>query len=251
MQRTRTLAAPSAVSTPGVSVSNDDVTATFSAPSSDGGSPITGYSVQLFKDDTFVQGATAAASATSHTFNNLADGLYKVRAAAFNDHDGDGSANVGPFSGFSVAVRVGEAPAAPKLVIRITNLPAGDKLNEDASHDFNWSRDADNSNTSGAFSNHRWTTTYGSITSAGVWTKGSSNPTRETTVIVRFTVTQGMVTATASYTFVVEPTPAPTPTLNIAITGSSSNLPEDQTRTFGYTRVSGTATGPILSLIHI
>ncbi|MFK3676432.1 fibronectin type III domain-containing protein [Microbacterium sp. NPDC090218] len=71
--------APAAPAAPTVTAVGDAVTVTWAAPASDGGSPLTGYSVAL--GSTVVD---TAAGVTTHTFNGVPAGTHSVSVTAVN-----------------------------------------------------------------------------------------------------------------------------------------------------------------------
>jgi hypothetical protein len=78
----------------GVTLTGDGrtLTSTWSAPTSDGGSPVTGYSVALIRttDNVQVDSATTNSTTRTATFNNVANGTYQAKVLATN-LVGDGS----------------------------------------------------------------------------------------------------------------------------------------------------------------
>ena len=78
----------------GVTLTGDGrtLTSTWSAPTSDGGSPVTGYSVALIRttDNLQVDSATTNSTTRTATFNNVANGTYQAKVLATN-LVGDGS----------------------------------------------------------------------------------------------------------------------------------------------------------------
>lgn len=74
---------PSAVT---ISNSVRSITAEWSAPTSDGGTPLTGYKAYLIKasDGTDVDSATTNATTRTVTFSNVANGTYHVKVLASN-----------------------------------------------------------------------------------------------------------------------------------------------------------------------
>jgi hypothetical protein len=79
----------------------------WSAPSSDGGSPITGYEILTFQGSTVVSTSTAAATATSHLATGLTNGTTYVLAVVARNASGVGG---------SPAVSAAVAPRAPATV---------------------------------------------------------------------------------------------------------------------------------------
>ena len=67
--------APTDLTRDGTLTDTTQVTFTWSAPTDDGGSPITGYSVELNQGGTFTEVGTTAATVTSLTYKNVDAGV--------------------------------------------------------------------------------------------------------------------------------------------------------------------------------
>ena len=91
--------APSAPGTPTAVAGNGSATVTWTAPASSGGSPITGYSVQVTNNAGAQIGALRTAAGSPFLVTGLTNGtIYRFRVQASN------AVATGPFSGLSNAV---------------------------------------------------------------------------------------------------------------------------------------------------
>ncbi|MCU1351801.1 MAG: hypothetical protein JWM05_1010 [Acidimicrobiales bacterium] len=89
---------------------NQSVTVHWSAPSSDGGSSVTGYVVQPFRDVTALTPVPFNSTATTQTINGLENGrAYEFRVAATN------SVGTGAYSGLSTVGLPDTVPPAPSI----------------------------------------------------------------------------------------------------------------------------------------
>jgi subtilisin family serine protease len=82
----------------------------WAGPTSDGGGPVTGWTVRAYRGATLVRSATAAAAARNLTVTGLSNGTpYTFTVSARND------AGPGPLSARSTAVTPRTAPSAPRI----------------------------------------------------------------------------------------------------------------------------------------
>ena len=104
------LGAPSAPAAPVATRGNASVSLVWSAPTSNGGSPITGYLVQVRNGTTVVRTDTLAGTATTATIGGLTNGVaYNFRVAAVS------AIGTGAFSPSSNTVTPASVPNAPVI----------------------------------------------------------------------------------------------------------------------------------------
>lgn len=106
--------APTAPARPAVTVSRGDVTVTWTVPD-DGGSALTGYLVKLGSGPA----VTVPATATSHTFTDVAPGTYTATVAAVNAIGASASSLASPAVTVVVSPRVSEVTAAATSSSRV------------------------------------------------------------------------------------------------------------------------------------